>query len=352
MQNKNLIPNILITAFLLALATLLSFLLFSLSPISSANTALLYILVIVLIGRYTTGYLPGIIASLVGVICVNYLFTYPYFRLNFTLTGYPITFIGMLAISLITSTLTTNLKKLAYTLAEKEKIINETEKEKMRANLLRSISHDLRTPLTSIICSSSSLVNSEEPISESERKELSVHIYEDANWLLNMVENILSVTKIQGTSSSLKKTPEVIEEVLSESVQRLKKRLPDAKITTKLPEEFLMIPMDALLIEQVIINLLENAVTHSESERPIELFVTTSDTSITIHVKDYGIGISITPCDNIFDLSSLPETTADAEKGKGIGLSICKTIIMAHNGEIHARNHEDGSEFYFSIPKE
>ncbi len=338
---KEFFRNIIITIFLLGCATALSFAFFYTSNFDSPNIALLYILSLILISRYTSGYLPGIIASIVGVICINYIFTYPYFKLNFTITGYPLTFIAMLSISLITSTTTTNLKKQGVALAEKEKIIAEGEKEKMRATLLRSISHDLRTPLTSIIGASTSLSNQNLELSAEEKSHLITNITEDANWLLNMVENILSVTKIQDGITALNKTPEPLEEVLTDSVLRLKKRIPDAEIKNTLPQEFILVPMDALLIEQVIINLLENAIIHSHSSQPIELYATIEPDTVTVHVRDYGIGISLTD-----------ENFSDGEKGYGLGLSICKTIILAHGGELHASSLTDGTEFYFSLPKE
>lgn len=353
-NNKNsILRNTFITIVLLSLATLLSFALFYTSNFDSPNIALIYILALVLIGRYTTGYIPGLIASIIGVICVNYLFTYPFFALNFTITGYPITFIVMFSISIITSTATANLKKQGIALAEKEKIIAEGEKEKMRATLLRSISHDLRTPLTSIIGASSSLSHKNLDLSEEEKAHLVSNITEDANWLLNMVENILSVTKIHDGNTTLNKTPEAVEEVLTDSVLRLKKRISDAEIKTVLPQEFILIPMDAMLIEQVIINLLENALIHSHSRKPIELYTSLQPETVTIHVKDYGVGIPYDNCDEIFNLYAGRSTSSsDGEKGFGIGLSICRTIILAHDGEIHVENHKEGTEFYFSLPRE
>ena len=146
--------------------TIITFVLFYTPNFSPAVIAPIYILGLILIGTLTTGYLPGIIAAIISVICINFLFTYPYFQLNFTITGYPLTFIVMLSISLIISTYMTRFKKQGIALAEKEKLIAEGEKEKMRANLLRSISHDLRTPLTSIIGASSSLTNDSLNLSE------------------------------------------------------------------------------------------------------------------------------------------------------------------------------------------
>ncbi len=341
-----------ITLLLLLLATALSFLYFSVSQ-NSANVALLYILTLVLIARMTDGYFWGIFAALIGVICVNFLFTYPYWALNFTLAGYPVTFIVMLAISLLTSASTTHMKQQMLIISERERLLVEAEKEKMRANLLRAISHDLRTPLTSIIGSSSSYLENSDFLNEEQKRKLVAQIHEDSNWLLNMVENLLSVTRIHGGAANVAKTCESVEEVLSEAVLRLKKRLPDARITVQVPDDLLMIPMDAILIEQVLINLLENAVLHSKSENPIFCYVEASSDSVFFHVRDYGIGIPPDKKKTIFDGAPYTSnTSSDSSKGMGIGLSICKTIISAHKGTIDIIPCEQGTDFYFSLPRE
>ena len=266
--------NYCITLFFLILATLFAFLFFRLVPGSSPNISLIYTLTLILIARHTDGYRFGICASIFCVIAINYCFTYPYFELNFTLTGYPVTFLAMLTITIITSATTTRLKQQAFIIAEREKSLMEADKEKMKANLLRAISHDLRTPLTSIIGAASSYTENSRVLSEEEKRDLVSQINDDANWLLNMVENLLSVTRIQNDSSKISTSLEMVEEVISEAVQRLRKRIPYAQIQVSIPEAFLMVPMDPLLIEQVIINLLENAIIHSESTKPIDLVVT------------------------------------------------------------------------------
>lgn len=342
----------LITLCLLLMATALSFFYFNISK-NSANIALLYILALVLIARLTDGYLWGILASLTGVIAVNFLFTYPYFALNFTLTGYPVTFIGMLTISLITSAAATHMKQQMQMLAERERLLIEAEKEKMRANLLRAISHDLRTPLTSIIGSSSYYLENKDSISLSEKTELVRKIHEDSGWLLNMVENLLSVTRLQNGAARVIKSQEPVEEIVAAAIIRLKKRLPDAEIQVRVPEELILLPMDPILIEQVLINLLENAVCHSRSEAPITCYVEEQPQRVLFHVRDYGIGIPAHRIPHLFDGSPYNgNNSSDSSKGLGIGLSICKTIITAHHGEIHAVNCEKGTDFYFSLPKE
>ncbi len=353
MSRQDLLHNITVTAGILAIAIIGSAFFF-ITTDNANNASLIYVLAIVLISRYTYGYHPGIIASVIGVIAVNYFFTYPYGELNFTMTGYPITFIGMLAIALITSAATTHMKEQAEILSEREKLLTDAEKEKMRANLLRAVSHDLRTPLTAIIGSSSSYLDNREQLSSQEKDQLVSHIYEDANWLLHMVENLLTVTRIHADSAaSLNKSVEPVEEVVAEAVSRFRKRYPDSPVKVRTPEEFYMIPMDPTLIEQVILNLLENAVLHAHSQKPTQLTVTVQEGWMQFQIIDYGKGIPPERLHTLFDGNPYgAEESADSKRGMGIGLSICKTIIHVHGGSITASNHKNGAVFTFLLPME
>ncbi|GFI17071.1 sensor protein KdpD [Lachnospiraceae bacterium] len=345
--------DLMLTALFLMIATVSAFWFFHAVPENPTNIALVYITALVLTARFTNGYFYGIAASVVSVIGINYLFTYPYFQVNFTLTGYPVTFIFTLVISLVVSTMTSRIKEQADALVEREKLLMDAEKEKMRANLLRSVSHDLRTPLTGIIGNSSTYIDNQDSLTEKEKLALVSHIREDSNWLLNMVENLLSVTRISQNSMKIATSLESVEEVVSEAVLRFHKRFPDARVNIQVPEEFLMIPMDAMLIEQVIINLLENSVVHSGSRLPAELTVTCQNRQAAFCIKDYGVGIDPRRLATLFDGSSYsPASSSDGHKGMGIGLSICKTIIAAHNGVITAANHENGCQFTFTLPME
>ena len=359
------VHSLVFTFILMAISTFIAFICFELVANNYANISLIYILALVMVARFTEGYWYGIVFSLFSVICINFFFTFPFFKLNFTLTGYPLTFLIMLIITIITSAATSHIKIQAKQLSEQEAILNKAEKEQMRANLLRAISHDLRTPLTSIIGASNSYFelsedanitpNPVQTTSIQDKKDALVHqINDDAEWLLNMVENLLSVTRIQNsTSTKVNTSLEVVEEIVSEAVMRFKKRQPDASLTVSVPDEFIMIPMDSLLIEQVIINLLENASVHSQSEHPIIFTVKDNPQYVSFHVRDYGIGISPDLIPTIFDgTSTRSARMSDAHKGMGIGLSICKTIVSAHSGTIQAINYPDGAEFMFTLPKE
>ncbi len=344
--------NLLITFGILLLTTAISFLFFYFISDKHTDIYLLYILALFFISRYTNGYIYGIISSIVSVICVNYIFTYPFFKLNFTLAGYPLTFAVMLTITLITSTMTSHLCKQAKIIKERETLLRAAELETMRANLLRAVSHDLRTPLTGIIGNSSSYLENYDILSEEDKKELVHSIYSDSNWLLNMVENLLTVTRIQGDNLQIGTSLESVEEVVSEALMRLAKRFPTHEIHARVPDEMLFVPMDAILIEQVMINLIENAIVHSGSVKSIELIVEDGPSQVCFTVRDYGKGIAPDRLEHLFDGSTYNSKEAsDTYKGMGIGLSICKTIITAHHGEIFGENHENGAQFCFCLPK-
>ena len=349
--------SLLFTIWAMAAATGLSTLYHRINPTGSANVALIYILTIIMISYHTDKYRYGIISGIVSVFFINYLFTYPFGQFSFAVSGYPFTFMVMYFISILTSATTFRMKDQARKINEAEKFLAEAEKEKLRANLLRAVSHDLRTPLTSMIGASSSYLENEAALPPKEKRKLVSEIYEDANWLLHMVENLLSITRItDGGANVLKKTPEAAEEVLFDAVSTSRKRYPDLQIKTVIPDEFVTAPMDPLLIKQVLLNLIENAYFHARSTKPLECTLSSTEDAIKFCIRDYGTGIAPDRLSGIFDaVPSAPSSaasTVDARKGMGIGLSICKAIVNAHNGEITAQNHAEGAEFRFTIPKE
>lgn len=306
---------------------------------------LIYILAIFLISRFTNGYTCGIIASLLSVLIINLLFTYPYFKFNFTLSGYPLSIICSLAISITTSTLTTQIKR-------SEEIKREAELEKMRGNLLRAISHDIRTPLTSILGASSAMIENDDFIEKGQRIGFLKEIKEQSEWLIRMVENLLSVTRINSEkkSATIVKEQEAVEEIIADAVSKFKKRYPDIKLSVYIPDELLMIYMDSILIEQVISNLLENVVIHAKGFTSIKISVEIHDDCAEFTVSDDGIGISKEIIPHIFDGLG-HRKSSDNARNMGIGLSVCNTIIQAHNGAMTARSNKNkGASFSFTLP--
>lgn len=312
----------------------------------NANYAsMLFILSVFMTARFTEGYVWGIAASLVNVLTVNYLFTYPYFHFNFTLAGYPLTMFSMLAVSLTTSALTSRAKLV-------ERIRIEAEHEKTRSNLLRAVSHDLRTPLTSILGATSAVIEHGEALSQTERVELLEGAQEDARWLIRMVENLLAVTRVDAEGSGqIVKTPDVAEEVIAEAVAKFKKQFPEARVQVCVPDELLMVPMDSVLISQVLMNLLENAVVHGETNR-VSLSLSRQDDRAVFRVEDDGVGIDPEKLPHLFD-GTLPQDRFSHVNGKrsmGIGLSVCNTIVRAHGGVLEAANRpQGGAVFSFSL---
>ncbi|WP_077863728.1 sensor histidine kinase [Clostridium saccharobutylicum] len=241
-------------------------------------------------------------------------------------------------------------------LAETQKRTNlEIESERLRSNLLRSISHDLRSPLAGIKGSVSTIIETGNLISEETRAELLESVYDDTEWLIRLVENLLSMTRFDGGKMKIKKEMELVEEVAYEAVQRSSKRIKDHEIKVTVPEDVIMVPMDGRLIEQVLINLIDNAIKFTPKDSLIEIKVYENEKSAIFEVMDNGIGISEDILPHIFDrFFTNGDKISDSRRGVGLGLAICKSIVEAHGGVITADNRENrgGAIFRFNIPKE
>lgn len=347
MKHNTVMKNCLITAAVLGIAALFCFLLQQFMT-TDTHVPLLFVLAVLFVSRFTDGYVYGIVASMLGVIGVNYAFTAPYFEINFTLTGYPLTFLAMLAVSVIVGTLTTQIK-------QQEQIRLEAEKEKMRGNLLRAVSHDIRTPLTSIVGSASGILENHSVLSEEKMLELVKDIREEAQWLIRIVENLLSVTRINGENARINTEEEIVEEIISSAVIKFRKRFPDVKVEVDMPEEFLMVPMDGILIEQVLVNLLENSVLHGKTISRVRIVIEKQEKRLVFAVEDDGQGIkeSILPVMFEGSLQSVEGKEYDSKRNMGIGLSVCMSIVKAHKGNMSAENiSAGGARVIFWLPME
>lgn len=336
-----------ITMVFLALGFLVCSLLQVISETDS-HVPLIFVLVVFLVSLCTDGYLFGIAASVISVIGVNFVFTYPYFRINFYLTGYPLTFMCMLVVSIMTCTLTSRVRK-----GEQARL--EAEREKMRANLLRAISHDFRTPLTSIIGSLRALSENEEQLSDRDRKVLLNDAKDDAEWLINIMENILSITRIGSDATpKIHTEPQALEEVMGEALTRFKRQYPELSVRTEVPDELIISSVDAMLVEQVIINLLINVAIHSKTATHAKLSLRREGKMARIAVEDNGSGISRDVLPQLFE-SQFPHSrdgsSEDSRRTMGIGLNVCRTIITAHGGGMSAENRrEGGARISFTLP--
>lgn len=313
---------------------------------SDQAVPLIFVLAVLLTARVTDGFFYGLFAAVVSVFGVNYIFTYPYFEFNFTITGYPITFLTMFAVSTVVGMLTEQVKR-------QSRIESEAAKAKMKANLLRSVSHDLRTPLTSIIGSSSAVLENYEEFDDGIKRDLITHVRDEAQWLKQLVENILSITRMKNGPAQIVKRLEAVEEISSEAVTKFKKQYPDMKVRVNVPEDLMMVPMDAVLIEQVLINLMENAVRHGKYTSLIELSISERGGKAVFAVKDNGCGISDELMPKLFEemFPHAQERGGDSTRSLGIGLSVCMSIVKAHGGEMSARNRNGGGAcISFALP--
>lgn len=345
---KRPLYNILVTFFMLAAATLINFFVGGhMGDIvgSPVNTKLVFLLAVLLISRYTHGYFWGIMSAIVSVPLDNFLFTYPYSSFNLSISGYLLTFVTMLTVSSIVSVLTSRVR-------EQEQLRLMAEKEKMRADLLRAVSHDLRTPLTSIVGATGAILDNSLPAEK--QRELLLDVNADAQWLLRMIENLLTITRMSDTHHPLQTTTEVVEDVIAEAVIKFQKHFEGISVETDMSEDVLLADMDAVLIEQVISNLMENAVYHGKHTTRILIRAERNSNNVVITVSDNGAGISKEKLQKLFEGSSENSTSksADSHKHMGIGLSVCKSIIRAHGGQMKAyNNHDGGASFSFTLPE-
>lgn len=239
-----------------------------------------------------------------------------------------------------------------YSIKEQLKLKEATVKERYRSNLLRAISHDLRTPLSGIMGTSEMIMDMNNH--QEETYQLAHGIYEEANWLYLLVENILSLTKVEEGKLVIHKQLEAVEEVIGSAVYHVTKNN-QRKIEVHVPDDVLMVPMDAKLIQQVIINLLDNAMKHTPKDKSIYVDAYEKDQEAYIVVEDYGKVFENQNPKEIFEMfyTNNGSNSSDGSKGVGLGLTICKAIVEAHSGEIQAENcsEHQGARFIVKLKK-
>lgn len=236
---------------------------------------------------------------------------------------------------------------------KQQRVKLEIERERLRGDLLRSVSHDLRTPLTGMLGAVGTLIDNYDALSDATRKQFLADIHGEVEWLSALVENVLSLTRLESQRVKLEKQPEAAEEIVAEALARVKRRIGARPVTVEVPDELLMVPMDATLIGQVLVNLLDNAIKHTPEGTAMHVAVRREGASAVFEVSDSGPGLPPEAAARLFDRFYTKQTGAEDRKGAGLGLSICKSIVEAHGGTIAAQNGPmGGALFRFTLPLE
>ena len=239
---------------------------------------------------------------------------------------------------------------------EKQNAEMKTQQEQLRANLLRAISHDLRTPLTSISGNAGVLMEKSISLSEEKKQEIYTSIYDDSMWLVNLTENLLSITRIENGTLQLQMNAELLDDVFREAMAHIDRKASEHEITVSLSDDMLMADMDARLIIQVIINIVNNAIKYTPVGSHICLSAEKENGLVCVKVADDGAGISDEAKKHLFDMFYTvrgENASSDSRRGLGLGLSLCKSIVEAHGGTISVRdNIPHGTVFAFTLPLE
>jgi len=340
--------EIIYSVIILTMATLIG-LLFAELGFTEANIITLYLLAVLLASLVTTSRICSLLNSLLSVLIFNFFFTVPQFTLHAYEKGYPVTFAVMFIASWITSTLAMRVKEHAQKAAEAELLV---QKEQLRANLLRSISHDLRTPLTSISGNASNLLSNSESFDDETKRQIYSDIYDDSMWLINLVENLLSVSRMEDGKMIMHIQTELMDEIVTEALHHIDKRSSNHTIKVISEEDFVLAKIDGRLIVQVIINIVDNAIKYTEEGTEITIHYKKEGDWIVVDIADTGKGIADIEKTRVFEMFFTGSNTiADSRRSIGLGLFLCKSIIQAHGGEICLLdNQPKGCIFRFTLP--
>ena len=355
------------TVVLFALAVTCSLLAASLG-INKESLIMVYLLGVLFITVSTSSYVCGILSAVAAVLAFNFLFTAPLYTFAISSRNDIVLLVFFLVTAIVCGRVTSRLQQQMELAAKNERAAQELyrvkseqeeirlamEQERLRSTLLRSVAHDLRTPLTALSGAGHLLADNYDSLSGEERVKLASDISEEIVWLTNLVENILSMTRINDGQLVLRKDEEVVDDVVSEAIGHMKRLMGNRQFRVSLPDQVVTAPMDGRLIVQVLTNLLENAIRHTGPEAEILLTAHVDGAFLEFMVSDQGCGIDPEVRDRLFDrFVSLDRGVVDGRPGIGLGLAICRAIVEAHGGTIRAEdNQPHGARFLFTLPME
>jgi K+-sensing histidine kinase KdpD len=331
-----------------------------------ADVVMVFLLGVVIVSM-RLGYGPSLLAAVLSVVAFEYCFIPPIFSFAVSDLRHVVTFAVMFLVAFVISDLTRRVREQARAAearerdtarlyAERARLAQdarearlEAEREQLRNALLSSVSHDLRTPLAVVTGATSTLLD-RPPEDEAKRRVLLRTAHEEALRLNQLVHNLLEMTRLQAGALKVRKELQPLEEVVGSALNRMEERLRDREVGTALPDDLPLCPFDAVLVEQVLINLLENALKHTPAGTPIDLAARVRDgREIEVEVADRGPGVAPQDAERIFHQF---ERLRDTEGGGvGLGLAICRGIVHAHGGRAWVEGRPGGgASFRFTLP--
>lgn len=325
---------------------------------------LVYIVGVLCCAAVTHGYLYSILCAVASMMLFNYFYTEP-LRTFAISSKNDVTLLAFFLVAAVISASMTarfrqalrvsqeNERRAEQLFREKEGARMEAQQAKLKSDLLRSIGHDLRTPLTGIQCAGSYLAEHGGELPPADVKRLAGDITEQVSWLITLVENILYMTRIDNRRLEVSKQPEVVDDVVSEAVSHIP-ALETRTLTVSLPEQVIEVPMDGKMIVQVLVNLLDNAARHTPADCPIRVSVAQEGANAVFSVEDAGPGIREDQRNRIFDsFVTSGKIGPDGRRGVGLGLAICRAVVQAHGGTIAVDDSPlGGARFTFTLPME
>lgn len=312
------------------------------------SIVIVYVLFVQLAALLTASRAAGFAASALSVFLFNYLFTEPQLSLAAWGVEYPWAFAVMFAVALVSGWTAVELRYEAELMRERNVALKKSEKaadqvrnEQVRVSILRSISHDLRTPLTAIVGNADMLLDEGAGLDEAERRRLLQDIRSDAAWLTSTVQNVLTVTRLTDGQVEPQKTVELVDDLFEEALRRSAPVLEGHDVRVSTPDEPLLVEVDPQLMVQLLTNLLANAAEHTQAGSSIELAARREGAHVVCAVADDGPGIPEEDRAHAFDAFWTKRTGAEAQgscRGTGIGLSVCKAVAQAHGASIEIKD--------------
>lgn len=316
------------------------------SYVTHVDLAMIYLLGIVVTASFSSKG-PSLLSTLLSVAAFDFFFVPPYFTFVVHDARYVVTFAVMFVVAVVISRLTLRVREQA-TAAQQALLRAETEA--LRSTMLSSVSHDLRTPLAAITGAATTLLQQDTVLDQHNRQELTQTIAEEAEHLNQIIRNVLDMTRLESRAITIKKEWQSLEEIVGVVLNRLSEKLKDRHVAVTLPEDLPLVPFDPLLIEQVLMNLFDNALKYTPSGTPLEISASVKESEVTIEVADRGPGLPTGTEEHIFEKFVRGPGPGG---GIGLGLAICRAIVAAHGGRIWAENRiGNGTVFRFSLPLE